>query len=129
MFFDKSPVLKAVDAAARSAFSKAGAFIRQTAKSSIRKRKKVSQPGQPPSSHEGSLRGKIYFGYDAGKKSVVVGPARYKNGTAPNVLEFGGSVRREDHKGRAFNARYKPRPFMGPALTAGISKGTIPSAW
>ncbi|MCL4743749.1 MAG: hypothetical protein KJZ54_16250, partial [Phycisphaerales bacterium] len=64
MFFDRPKVRRAVDAARRKVLSKAGAFIRQTARTSIRKRKGSSKPGNPPHSHVGLLRRFILFGYD-----------------------------------------------------------------
>lgn len=117
MFFDRQPVKDAVDKATRSRLSKAGAFVRTTARDSIRKRKAVSEPGAPPSSHEGSLRRLILFAFEKTTESVVVGPKLFKqqNPTGPNLLEFGGSFLRRD-RNRSRTLRYRPRPFMGPAL-------------
>jgi hypothetical protein len=103
LFFDKARVVRAVDKARRAVLSKAGAFIRQRAKTSMRKRKAISAPGQPPSAHEGSLRRFLYFGYDPGADTVVVGPAATNQvffgrdrkpvtGTVPSVLEYGGQI-------------------------------------
>ena len=75
LFFDSPKVLSAVDKATRQVLSKFGAFVRRSAKSSIRKRKRISSPGQPPSSHSGFLKKFIWFGYEPGSKSVVIGPA------------------------------------------------------
>lgn len=102
-FFDTKHVEQAVDAPRRRILSKAGAFIRRRAKSSIRKRKAASSPGSPPSSHTGILKKFIYFGYDPASDSVVVGPAKTnqvffgedrkpETGTVPSVLEYGGSI-------------------------------------
>ncbi len=55
MFFDRKRVVDATDRATRRVLSKFGAFVRQTARRSIRRRRSVSQPGQPPSSHTGLL--------------------------------------------------------------------------
>src|SRR5689334_17981890 len=92
LFFDSKPVMSAMDAKDRKALSRIGAFIRQRARSSMRRRKAVSQRGQPPSAHEGSLKEKLYFSFDPAKRSVVVGPVKYKKGIA-NVLEEGGESR------------------------------------
>ncbi len=103
LFFDKAAVVRAVDKARRAVLSKAGAYIRQRARSSIRKRKKASAPGQPPSSHAGTLRKFLFFGYDPSADTVVVGPAqtnqvyfgrdrRPVRGTVPSVLEYGGQI-------------------------------------
>jgi len=64
MFFDRPRVVAAVDRTKRKALSRGGAFVRQSAKTSIRKRKGSAPPGKPPRSHEGSLRRLILFGYD-----------------------------------------------------------------
>ncbi len=123
MFFDKAPVLRAVDRAERQVLSKAGAFIRRRAKSLVRKRKRVSRPGEPPSSHAGHLRRLIFFGYDRAASSVVIGPLLFRSAggpTVPELLEFGGVVTRERKKGRRRRRtmRYRSRPFMGPAMEA-----------
>lgn len=126
VFFDRQAVISAVDAAKRKVLSKAGALIRQTAKTSIRKRKGTSQPGQPPFSHEGSLRKFIYFGYDRASDSVVVGPVGFKNSTAPAVLEHGGAtvvVRR----GKRAPVKIAARPYMWPALEK--ERPQLPLLW
>lgn len=91
LFFDRAPVKSAVDAGTRRALSKFGAFVRTRSRSSIRKRKKASKPGQPPSSHVGLLKKFLFFGFDPAAKSVVTGPvlAGPRSG-APETLEDGG---------------------------------------
>lgn len=91
-FFDSSRVLARVDRARRRVLSRFGAFVRTRARSSIRKRKKASAPGQPPSSHEGSLKRLLFFAYDASSRSVVVGPVPFQRGEAPELLEEGGTA-------------------------------------
>ena len=113
MFFGNRPVRQAADRATRAVLSKAGAFVRRRAKSSIRRRKRISRPGRPPSSHAGHLKRLILFGYDRGADSVVIGPLRFRRGEAPPLLEFGGRARRSGRR-----MRYRARPFMGPALEA-----------
>ena len=144
-FTDRSGrVIQAIDRAKRRTFSKAGSFVMTTARRSIRPRKSSSPPGSPPSSHDGSLRRGIFFGYDRMRDSVIVGPSldfskRLPGGkTQPEVLEFGGSVpgrgrliaiddgTGRDSSGRFTSGkkwmrakgrlRYKARPFMRPAL-------------
>jgi hypothetical protein len=151
LFFDRQTVVNAVDKAKRQALSRAGAFIRTAAKSSIRSRKGAAPPGQPPHSHTGLLKRFIFFGYDPSTESVVVGPAKLNRPTgAPHILEFGGGVVAKkpllvpvgntgrDRKGR-FTARrlrripagtrlkYEPRPFMGPALEK--ERPNLPKTW
>jgi len=132
MFFDADRVKRSADTAARKVLSKAGAFVRTTAKHSIRSRKGASPPGSPPSSHTGLLRRFIFFGYDRGRKTVVVGPMRLnqKVGTAPEALEHGGTsvvvegLRRRRRKRRV---RIRARPYMGPAMQKELPK--FPSLW
>ncbi|NLX60072.1 MAG: hypothetical protein GXY74_13420 [Phycisphaerae bacterium] len=130
-FFDRKAVMSKVDAATRKVLSKFGAFVRQSAKSSIRKRKKPAPPGSPPSSHVGLLKKFIFFGYDpsAGRGSVVIGPARLNQkgrGEAPPLLEYGGKttlIRR----GKKKRTTYKARPYMGPAFEK--EKPQLPAMW
>ncbi len=93
VFFDDDKILDAVDKATRRNLSKFGAYVRQRARRSIRKRKKASAPGAPPSSHTGNLKRGIVFGYDRTRGSVVVGPIKNRSGVAPQTLEHGGFTR------------------------------------
>jgi len=118
LFFDKKAVRDKVDADTRRVLSKFGAFVRRTARSSIRKRKKPSSPGSPPSSHTGLLKRFIWFGYEPAHRSVVIGPARLTQkgrGEAPSLLEYGGTTRLE-RRGKRKRAKVRARPFMGPAF-------------
>jgi hypothetical protein len=126
-FFDREKVKNAVDAGTRRVLSKFGAFVRQRAKTSIRKRKGTSPPGSPPYSHVGLLRKFILFAYDPQRKSVVIGPTLIRAGSeAPRLLEYGGeAVRRTKTKTRRL--RYRPRPFMRPAFEA--EKPQLPALW
>jgi hypothetical protein len=129
LFFDRQAVISKVDAASRKVLSKFGAFVRRSAKSSIRKRKKPAPPGSPPSSHTGLLKKLIFFGYDPERQSVVIGPTRLNQegrGEAPPLLEYGGKatlVRR----GKKKRTTYKARPYMGPALEK--EKPQLPAMW
>jgi len=129
MFFDRQAVISKVDAATRRVLSRFGAFVRRSAKSSIRKRKKAAPPGQPPSSHTGLLKKFIFFGYDAARQSVVIGPTRLNQkgrGEAPPLLEYGGKatlVRR----GKKKRVTYQARPYMGPAFEK--EKPQLPAMW
>ena len=92
MFFDRQPVINRVNKAKRKVLAKFGAHTRQTAKRSIRTRKKASPPGKPPTNRTGALKRFIFFGYDSAHESVLIGPALLtgKKGDAPSVLEYGG---------------------------------------
>ena len=136
LFFDRPKVRRGVDRAKRRALSSAGAFIRQRARTSIRKRKGAAPPGKPPRSHEGSLRRLILFGFDRASDSVVVGPVKLnKPGEAPSVLELGGRTtvtrRRTRKDGKRVieskRVRIAARPYMGPALKKELPN--IPKAW
>ena len=132
MFFDRAQVRRKVHTATRRVLSRFGAFVRRAAKSSIRKRKRASAPGQPPSSHTGLLKRFIFFGYDPARRSVVIGPERLnqKVGDAPEALEYGGTstviegIRGKRTKRRV---RIRARPFMGPAFEQERSK--LPAMW
>lgn len=152
VFFDRQAVRSAVDRATRRVLSRFGAYVRRGAKSSIRKRKRVSEPGKPPSSRTGLLKKFIFFGYEPDTQSVVIGPVRLNStpGTAPELLEHGGVVRvkrgrwmRRGRPGRGAQGRftdapwemvtagtalrYAPRPYMGPALARELPK--LPGMW
>ena len=135
MFFDRPKVTRAVDRAKRRVLSKAGAFIRQRARTSIRKRKRTSRPGEPPSSHAGHLRRLLLFGYDRQRESVVVGPVGFRRSTAPRVLEVGGRTTVESRRGSLRGGRRKKkrtvriaaRPYMAPAMEK--ERSNLPKVW
>jgi len=113
IFFDRREIQRRVDAANRKRLSKFGAFVRQTARKSIRTRKGKSKPGNPPFSHTGVLKRFLFFGYDANRRSVVIGPVFVsgKSGKAPRIIEHGGTVTLPTG-----TANIQPRPFMQPAF-------------
>jgi len=129
MFFTSKAVLSATDCATRRVFSRFGAYVRRAAKSSIRKRKRISRPGKPPSSHTGLLKRFIFFGYDPAKRSVVIGPVKLTHGgrgEAPSLLEYGGVTTLKRNRKRK-RARFRARPYMGPALEK--EKPKFPQMW
>jgi hypothetical protein len=128
-FFDRAAVESAVDRATLRNLARFGAFVRTRSRSSIRKRKAISAPGQPPSSHVGTLKKFIFFSFEPTSRSVVIGPTRTSGrGEAPSVLEHGGtSVFVAPRKRRPVTARYRPRPFMGPAFDEEQKK--LPDLW
>jgi len=133
MFFDRDKVRRRTDTGTRRVFSKFGAFVRRAARSSIRKRKRISSPGRPPSSHTGLLKKLIYFGYERARKSVVIGPMRLgaKAGEAPAALEYGGAstivAGRGGRKRKKRRVRIAARPYMGPAFQHERPK--LPAMW
>jgi len=125
LFFDSAKVVRSVDQSTRKVLSKFGAFVRRTAKQSIRKRKTSSAPGTPPSSHTGLLKRFIFFGYEPQKRSVVIGPTRLtenNRGQAPSILEYGGRTTVDKKR-----VKISDRPFMGPAFEK--EKPNLPSMW
>lgn len=131
-FFDRQAIIDAVGAANARNLSKAGSFVRRGARSSLRRRKKPSAPGSPPSVHTNhpvATLKSIWFVLDRSRLSVVIGPVRLNGrsllgsdrGTVPELMELGGSATLEKRKKRR-RVRYSPRPFMGPALQRELPK-------
>jgi len=147
MFFDRAEVTSRLSKVKKRVLSRFGAFVRTTAKQSIRrapsKRKtapgakarkqrattsNTSQPGKPPYSQTGLLKQHIYFSYDAGKDSVVIGPARLSK---PNpdilpALEYGGASTTES-RGVKRRINVRARPFMQPAFDK--EQKQLPAMW
>jgi hypothetical protein len=102
-FFDRPAVIRAVGRAKAAVLSKFGAYVRRSARSSIRpdgKKGIVSGPGEPPRSHVGTLRKFLNFAWDPRSQSPVVGPEKTNQvffdgamrpvtGTVPGVPEHG----------------------------------------
>ena len=148
LFFDRPAVKDRMTKANRKALTKVGAFIRRRARSSLRRRKKSSQPGQPPSVHTAdrvATLKNILFAYEPNSQTLVVGPVKLNqktllgpqlgNVTVPQLHEFGATVKvragrrriRHGQPVRVRRVKYAQRPFMGPALEA--EKDHIPDAW
>jgi hypothetical protein len=136
-FFDSAAVIRAADKQTRGVLSKFGAFVRRTARSSIRKAKKPAPAGKPPHGHGAQLLKKfLFFAYDPAKKSVIIGPAKLGGtiGDAPRALEHGGQseATRTIRVGRSkYRATRKvtiaPHPYMGPAVAK--ESRTLPDLW
>lgn len=148
MFFDRPAIKNAMGKAKLKFLSKAGAFVMRRARQSIRSSKKISAPGQPPRAHgQKRLKRNIFFAFDRAAEITLVGPlflnqidrnkdGKPTQGTVPNVLEYGGTIRilevlrngqwrRVDQRStrhiaglptRLRTVRISPRPFMQPAL-------------
>jgi len=136
VFFDSAKVLSAVDRATRRVLSRFGAFVRKTARDSIRPGKRPSRPGQPPKDRTGTLKRFIWFGYDPAAKTVVIGPAYLRRQSvggdvAPGTLEHGARVLRRVPRGKrsqkVVSANYQARPYMAPALAKELPK--LPAMW
>lgn len=150
LFFDRQKVIDAMDRTQARILIRFGALVRIIARRSIRSSRKSSPPGQPPRSHEGSLKGRILFVADIKRRDVVIGPERIgsSNPPVPGLLEHGGTVpgrgqlilvggsgSARDSTGRFKSTgrwvradrpiRYEPRPFIGPA--GRVALGQLPS--
>jgi len=143
-------VMSPVDRELNRRLHKLGSWTRQTARRSIRKRKKVSDPGKPPSGHEGSVKNLIFYDVNLDERNVVIGPKASMR-KAVQFIEYGGEqeimvwpwwtvppqdrprVKREvraksggnlHDKGNkvSIRVRYEPRPFMRPAFSQELRK-------
>ncbi len=132
-FFDVSKVKRGSDDASYRVLGRFGAWVRKSARWSIRRRKGYSDPGDPPRGHVGCLKDFIYFWFDRFRRSVMVGPVKmhgrspYGETTVPEILEHGGTVTRTDRKGRTTQYTYEARPYMGPAFEKGQQQ--LPKMW
>lgn len=146
-FFDKAAVASKIDPAVKKALSRFGAMARQDIRKVLKYGTKASRPGQPPTVHRSRgftrkgkggttqgaspLRELVFYGFDQGRKSVVIGPALGgdKDG-APATLEEGGPALIDTGEGRKV-VRIAPRPYVGPTFTklrgkaAELFEGTI----
>lgn len=146
MFFDRQPVIKAMDRAKRRSLARAGGFIRQTARRSMRRagpKVPPSSPGEPPRARAGQIRDLLFFGWDQGTESVVIGPETFTGRSSgyivPELHEHGGTVRLRSRrrgasgqqmpKAQSRMVTFAPRPFMDPALKTALDKGVIPEAF
>lgn len=122
-FFDSEKVIKSVAAGERKSQAKFGAFVRRKAKSSMRKRKRSAEPGEPPSRHVGTLAALLFFSWDQQTHSTVVGPVPFRGrAVVPGLMERGGEHDIEKPDGRRRHAKYAPHPYMKPALDAETPK-------
>jgi len=129
--FDSARLMRSSADATKKNLTKFGAFTRTRARSSIRRRKAVSAPGEPPSAHGDELKD-IRFDYDERLRSVVIGPIRLpgKLGNAPEALEHSGPsvvYQHADHNRETRPAYIRERPFMGPAFAEELKR--LPATW
>lgn len=122
LFFDRKSVADPLARGRDRALSKFGAYVRQRARTSVRKRKGTSPAGSPPFSHVGTLRRGILFGRDPDRGSVVIGPVLLgSQDGSPERLEYGGTGV-VGPRGKRRTATYEPRPFMRPAFAAELPR-------
>jgi len=87
--FDSAQVRYATDKARQRVLKRQGAYTYKVARSKIRRRKKKSAPGQPPSTQTGALKKAIKYSSD--DKSAIVGPTINGIGLIGQLHEFGGT--------------------------------------
>ena len=146
LFFDRQAVTDPAEKAKLRNLSRMGAFVMTSGRQSIKDRPGASPPGTPPHAHtvfktarpgltkSGKpkapkkfypFKASILFGYDRSNDSTVVGPqfrdGSRRNPTVPKLLEFGGTAAIQS-RGKTVSARFRPRPFMGPALEKNLPK-------
>ena len=97
VYFERTKVVDRVRTGEVRALTRESAFTRKVARSSIRKRKRASAPGTPPSSHIGRLKNLLYYAIERNRQvSSVIGPTLWGNprGSAPvpHILEYGGTT-------------------------------------
>lgn len=103
-FFDKPHVKRRIGKKKAKLLSMGGAYTRRRARSKLRRRKRVSRAGEPPSVHSESdianLR-TILFALDKETDSVIIGPVKLnqvnlgadlERYTVPELLEIGGTI-------------------------------------
>lgn len=123
-FFNAPAVMAALDEAERDRLAKAGDYVKETARRSMRYRKKPSLPGTPPSARGGQagslLRKHLYFAFEPSGNTVVVGSAQLRRSIVPRLHEHGGTRQ---------PVRRKPRQVggTGPVRVLANTGGIQPS--
>lgn len=134
MFLDKALIEGKIDRATFVVMNRIGAYIKRTARNSIRKpnKRKTYTPGLPPRNRTGKLKYRIFYHWDPIKRSVIVGPEYMprmpKNPTIPEVLEYGGVKRGYSKRNKKpYLAVYPAYPYMRPAAARELPK--LPRMW
>lgn len=140
--FNSKKILRKAESATARYLGKAGGYVRNAARWSIRRAKRInvydrdtgkqifdvngkpknglvpSRPGSPPRTRNGQLRRSILYAVSRMARSVVIGPRGSVVGMSGKAHEFGGRYRRET---------FPERPFMGPALRK--TEPILPAMW
>lgn len=104
--FHRRSVERRTNATAVSSLHQAAAYLRTTARRSIRQSKKAALPGQPPHTRSGQIRRAILFAVDKQNLTAWVGPSATLISDIAKYHEFGGvqtikSKRRNYQPGKA----------------------------
>lgn len=92
--FDSKLLKKKVDQASFRSLGHASGAIRLTARRSIRRSKKPSQPGKPPHTPTGALKRVIRYAVDSQKTEAAIGAVNEYSKTIWHLHEFGGTSRK-----------------------------------
>lgn len=111
-------VIAAMDKKTFRALGRGAHLLMLRARSLVRRRKKASVLGSPPSTQTGLLKKSILFEVQSKPLMAMVGPAYELIADVGGAHEFGGEFRGGD---------YPSRPFMGPALEQ--VKDKLPEGW
>ena len=128
-FFRPDLVVKYLDRKTYRVLNRFGGTTRKIAQRSMRVKPEgvyqKSGSGKPPFAHgKQNLRKLLFYAFEAGKKTVVVGPVKFertKSTGVPRIMEFGGSVAAKV-RGRSVRKKYKGNPFMKPAFDQVVGK-------
>jgi hypothetical protein len=88
--FKQQALRQRSDQASLGALYKASAYLRTSARRSIRKSGRPAQPGRPPHTRLGQLKRSIVFAVDKKKLSALIGPSASLISDIAKYHEFGG---------------------------------------
>lgn len=116
--FDTHELKRTIQKSGTKPLTRAGAYIRKSARNAVSRSKHSSAPGKPPHTRRGLLKRSILFGVEKERMTVVIGPAESFIGISMTAHEFGGMYRKR---------KYPKRPLMGPTLVKVASQ--LPKLW
>ena len=93
-WYKPGPALSHADRVTLRFLKRYGAFVRRDMRQNIRRRKRVSRPGQGPTNQTGLLKGHIQYVVDLKGEQVWIYPLLFRGRSkdTPGLLEFGGKV-------------------------------------
>lgn len=107
-FYDREEVVRKLGVKKSMALARAGGWSRKVIRNSLRRRKRVSKPGETPSIHAPpsekfrTLKN-IKFWHDMQSDTGIVGPIGFKvtqSGVVPAILERGADIKRKNPRRR-----------------------------
>lgn len=88
--FKQQAIRQRSDQTSLGALYKASAYLRTSARRSIRKSGRPAQPGRPPHTYRGQLKRSILFAVDKKRLSALIGPSASLISDIAKYHEFGG---------------------------------------